>query len=415
MNGAADSLEMTVDGHRMIKDLRELDRLTGGDSGVRRLAWTTGWDRAREWLAGKLDEIGVRHDVDGAGNLWAELPDSAPAPVIATGSHLDAVPAGGWLDGALGTVAALELLRAARESGWNRATLRLVDWADEEGARFGSSTFGSSAAAGLIDLDEVLALRDADRDRLGDVLADRGITPATIRSAGNRLSDLDFLLELHIEQGPVLERGGAALGVPEGAAAVRRLSVMFRGSGGHAGTVPMEERNEAIVAGARLIAAVPQIAREGKGLATCGTVAVQPNVANAIAEEMVVSIDLRAPDDVTVEELTESVRTLADNIAAEAGVMIEAREIWSFPAVRFDRDLRNLLDQVVSRLAPGSPKVMAGALHDAVAMARAGKRTSMLFVRSIGGVSHHRDEDTSEDDLDLAVHALAASVDALAS
>ncbi len=398
----------------MVKDLRDLDRLTGGPDGARRLAWTPGWDQAREWLKERLWEIGARFEIDGAGNLWAGLAGLPDSPIIATGSHLDAVPAGGWLDGALGTAAALELLRAAGESGWRAASLRLVDWADEEGARFGSSTFGSSAAAGLIDLDETLDLRDADGVRLGDVLAGYGITPGTIRSAAGRLPDLDFLLELHIEQGPVLERAGVALGVPGGAAAARRLSVTFRGAGGHAGTVPMEERREAIVPCARLIAAAPGIARDAGGLATCGTVGVEPNVANAIAVTAKVSIDLRASDDATVNELAGSVCALARAAAVEARTDLEINEIWSFPAVRFSPGLREILDDVVSRLSPGSPPVAAGALHDAVAMAQAGTPAAMLFVRSIGGVSHHRDENTTDDDLGLAVRALASSVEAIA-
>lgn len=411
----ASTLEAAVDGARMVADLRQLDRLTGGSAGAQRLAWTPGWDRARLWLCEALDRIGMGFEIDGAGNLWAERPGPPGSPVVAVGSHLDSVPAGGWLDGALGTVAALEVLRAAEASSWRNATIRLVDWADEEGARFGSSTFGSSAVAGLLDLDGVMRLEDAEGNRLQEVLAGYGITAATMGAPSAELSGIDTLLELHIEQGPVLETAGVPLGVPTGAAAARRIAVTFTGKGGHAGTVPMDSRREAVAAGARLILAARSHAVEIGGLATCGTVGLTPNVANALAETAVFTLDLRGEEDGTVDRLEEAVRSSALVIAGEEGVEAEIDRIWSFPAVRFDPAVTRELERVVERLAPGAPRLTAGALHDAVTVASTGVPAAMLFVRSIGGVSHHRDEDTSEADLKLAARALAASVEQVAA
>lgn len=411
----APSLEAAVDGPRMVDDLRQLDRLTGGAAGAQRLAWSPGWDRARLWLCDALDRIGMEFEVDGAGNLWAELPGRPGGPVIAVGSHLDSVPAGGWLDGALGTVAALELLRAAKACSWRKATIRLVDWADEEGARFGSSTFGSSAIAGLLDIDAAMRLEDAEGNRLQEVLAGYGITAATMGAPSPQLSAIDTLLELHIEQGPVLERTGVPLGVPAGAAAVRRIAVTFTGKGGHAGTVPMDSRREAVVAGARLLLAAREHAIGTGGLATCGAAGLSPGVANALVETATFSLDLRAPEDRAVDRLEREVRSSASTIAGEEGVAVEVDEVWSFPAVRFDPTITGLLEQVVDRFAPGAPALTAGALHDAVAVASAGVPAAMLFVRSLGGVSHHRDEDTPDDDLELAVRALAASVERIAA
>lgn len=404
-----------MDGRRVISGLRELDRLTGGPDGARRLAWTPGWDRARLWLCDELDRIGLEFGIDGAGNLWTELPGPPGSPVIAVGSHLDAVPAGGWLDGALGTVAALEIVRAAKSGSWGKATIRMVDWADEEGARFGSSTFGSSAVAGLLELNAVMGLRDAEGNRLQEVLARYGITEESMRAPSPNLAGIDALLELHIEQGPVLDRAGMPLGVPTGAAAARRIGVTFTGAGGHAGTVPMKARREAVSAGARLILAARTHAIETGGLATCGTIGLAPNVTNALAETATFSLDLRAADDPTASRLEEAVRRSALTIAGEEGVEVTIDGIWSFPAVRFDPEVTGVLDRVVERLAPGAPRLTAGALHDAVALASTGVPAAMLFVRSTGGISHHRDEDTPEPDLELAVRALAAAVECVAT
>ena len=189
---------------RVLADLRELARLTGGPDGARRVCWTDEWTTARDLLRARLDELPVTVETDEAGNLWAELPGDGDGFVI-VGSHTDSVPAGGWLDGALGICAALEAVRSQAEDGRPPVTLRLVDWADEEGARFGRSLFGSSACAGTLDPDDVRDLRDRDGERLEDVVNRFGVDLDTARDSHARLDGARAYLELHIEQGPVLE------------------------------------------------------------------------------------------------------------------------------------------------------------------------------------------------------------------
>ncbi|MDR9370896.1 M20/M25/M40 family metallo-hydrolase, partial [Conexibacter sp. JD483] len=244
--------ELRVDGRRMVADLRELAALTSDAGGAQRVAWTPTWLAARAWLRERLAACGVAVEHDAAANGWALLPGHPGTPTLALGSHLDSVPDGGWLDGALGVVAALEVVRSAAEQGWREATLALVDWADEEGARFGHSLLGSSAACGLLDAAAVAELRDADGARFADVAAAHGVAVAAMPEASERLAQVDALLELHIEQGPVLEAAGRALGVPRGAVGVERLRVVFAGQAAHAGTTPLPLRRDAGAAAARL-------------------------------------------------------------------------------------------------------------------------------------------------------------------
>ena len=264
---------MEVDPARVIADLRELDRLTGGPGGARRLCWTDGWVRAREFLRDRLSAIdGVSVDVDEAGNLWATLPGAGretddeksdgPAPggargggsasdgTVAVGSHLDSVPNGGWLDGALGVMAALEVLRVAA-SDPPRHPLTLVDFADEEGARFGRSLFGSAAVAGTLDVSAVESLRDAEGDALRPVLAEHGVDLDRLGAATARREGVIAYLELHIEQGPVLESEGVAVAAVSGTAGLERHRLLFEGQASHAGTTPMAMRRDAALAAAR--------------------------------------------------------------------------------------------------------------------------------------------------------------------
>src|SRR5215216_4431912 len=193
-----------MDADRVLADLRDLARLTGGPDGARRVCWTDEWARAREFLRSRLDELPVELTVDAAGNLWADLPGEQEGFVI-VGSHVDSVPAGGWLDGALGIFAALEALRSHVDDE-RRVGLRFVDWADEEGARFGRSLFGSSACAGTLGVEAVRDLADRDGERLEDVVARYGVDLAKVHESGSQLEGARAYLELHVEQGPMLEQ-----------------------------------------------------------------------------------------------------------------------------------------------------------------------------------------------------------------
>nr|MBA2239660.1 hydantoinase/carbamoylase family amidase [Solirubrobacterales bacterium] len=245
-----------IDSGRVIADLRELDRLTADPSGAMRVCWTESWRRARELLGERLTELGIKPRRDSAGNLWARLEGRSDAPALAVGSHLDSVPGGGWLDGALGVMAGLGALRSWIEAGERPPrTMLLVDWADEEGARFGRSLFGSSAWSGTLDVEAVARLRDADGVGLAEALAENGLELERVLAASRDRPELAGYLELHIEQGPVLESEGLAAAAVCGCAGVERQRLRFAGRASHAGTTPMDSRRDAGLAAAETMLA----------------------------------------------------------------------------------------------------------------------------------------------------------------
>src|SRR6266545_1396449 len=221
---------MPLDPSRTVAELRELQVLTGDAEGAQRVAWTDMWVRAKEWLR---EKVPVEDEVDAAGNQWWTLPGRSEQAVL-IGGHIDSVPNGGWLDGALNVMAGVEVMRRLAEDGEPAATVRLVNWADEEGARFGRSLFGSSAAAGsMTDQDELRTRKDADGNALPDVLAEHGVELDRALEAQGRLGHAAAYLELHIEQGPVLESLDLPLGVVLGTFGVERHQVTFRGQAAH--------------------------------------------------------------------------------------------------------------------------------------------------------------------------------------
>src|SRR5438132_7862679 len=237
---------------RTVAELRELQELTGDDNGAQRVAWTEIWERARQWLREKVVPTGAEEEVDAAGNQWFTLPGASERALL-LGGHIDSVPNGGWLDGCLNVLAAVEVLRRIAEDGEPASTVRLVNWADEEGARFGRSLFGSSAAAGsMADQDELRRLRDRDGIALPDALREHGVDLDSALEARSELEGAAAYLELHIEQGPVLESIGLPLGVVLGTFGVERHQVTFRGQAAHAGSTPMDKRRDALAGVARL-------------------------------------------------------------------------------------------------------------------------------------------------------------------
>ena len=421
---------MEVDPARVIADLRELDRLTGGPGGARRLCWTDGWVQAREFLRDRLSAIdGLSVDVDEAGNLWATLPGTGretddeksdgPAPggargggsardgTVAVGSHLDSVPNGGWLDGALGVMAALEVLRVAA-SDLPRHPLILVDFADEEGARFGRSLFGSAAVAGTLDVTAVESLRDAEGDVLRPVLAEHGVDLDRLGGATSRREGVIAYLELHIEQGPVLESEGVAVAAVSGTAGLERHRLLFEGQASHAGTTPMAMRRDAALAAAETTLVVEEIARRNDGVGTGGVLRLEPGVPTAVAGRAELVVDLRHPEAEPLAGMLEETLAAARRAADERGCSLEVSEVFRIEPIPFDERL-----VAAAREAAGSGRVLAsGALHDAAEMARH-VPVAMIFAPSTGGLSHTKEEDTPEEDLAAAISAfgrLALSV-----
>src|SRR5919107_5061386 len=304
------------DWERPLADLHELRELTGGPDGARRLAWRADWRKAREWLLGKLEPLGVETERDAAGNLWATRAGASDR-VIMVGSHIDAVPHGGWLDGALGACAALEVLRGT-QGETPPATIKLIDWADEEGARFGRSLLGSSAAAGTLEPDAVRELKDNQGVALPDALKENDVDLDTMGEA--ELPEIAAYLELHIEQGPRLEEAGKPAAAVIGCFGVERHAVTFTGKASHAGSTPMNLRRDAFLAAGRFGLAARDSAIEREGVATIGTVTAAPGIPTIINQECEVTLDQRAFKPEQLRDMLADVQAAADRIAEEEGV-----------------------------------------------------------------------------------------------
>jgi allantoate deiminase len=394
-----------VDAARAVAGLREIARLTGNDDGAQRVAWTDTWITARDWLANELAGIdGVTVDRDEAGNTWATAPGDSDRFVI-VGGHLDSVPNGGWLDGTLNVVAGLEVLRALAPEP-RELTLALVDWADEEGARFGRSLLGSSACAGTLDPDAVRGLTDRDGTALPDALAAHGVELDRMKESGKRLEGALAYLELHIEQGPVLEQLDLPLGAVLGTFGVQRHLVRFAGAHAHAGASPMHLRRDAFLAAARSsLAWRDDAAARDDVRATTGIVRVSPGIVTAFNGTCEVSLDQRALDADVLADMLETAKANAARIAEEEGCTVEWEQVWEIEPIPFHPELIDLADAAITEVAGTSRRLPSGPLHDAAEMARR-IPTVMLFVKSLGGVSHTKEEDTPDADLALSVRAL---------
>ena len=394
-----------ADAARAVAGLQELRRLTGDENGAQRVAWTETWIEARQWLRRELEGIeGVTVATDEAGNTWASAPGEHERFVI-VGGHLDSVPDGGWLDGALNVIAGLEVLRALAHDE-RPVGLKLVDWADEEGARFGRSLLGSSACAGTLDPDAVRGLTDRDGWALPDALAAHGVTLERMKDSGARLRGAAAYLELHIEQGPVLERMDLPLGVVLGTFGVQRHMVRFTGAHAHAGATPMDLRRDALLAAARsALAWRDDAARRDDVRATAGVVKVSPGIVTAFNGSCEVSLDQRALDAGVLADMLATARADSERIAAAEGCDVAWEQIWEIEPIPFDAGLIELADAAIREVAGTSHRLPSGPLHDAAEMARV-MPTVMLFVKSLGGVSHTKEEDTPIADLELSVRAL---------
>jgi N-carbamoyl-L-amino-acid hydrolase len=397
-----------LDPGRTVAELRELQELTGDENGAQRVAWTDTWQRAREWLRGKLDGTGAEETIDAAGNQWFTLRgDSERALLI--GGHIDSVPNGGWLDGALNVMAGVEVLRRIAEEGTAPVTVRLVNWADEEGARFGRSLFGSSAAAGsMADQEELRQRKDADGVSLPDAIARFDVDLDTALEARSELENAAAYLELHIEQGPVLEAIDLPLGVVLGTFGVERHQVTFRGQAAHAGSTPMDKRRDALAGAARLELEIREIAKRiGEGaVCTMGGVVTKPGIVTSVVETAECLLDQRNLDAVQLAEMLSNAEAASRRFAEEENIEVEWERIWNIEPILFDERLIELADESITEVAGSSHRLPSGPLHDAAEVARAGVPTVMVFVQSLRGLSHTKLEDTKEEHLQLSVQAL---------
>ena len=325
------------------------------------------------------------------------------------GGHIDSVPNGGWLDGCLNVVAGVEVLRRLAEEGEQPLTVRLVNWADEEGARFGRSLFGSSAAAGSMnDQDELRQRKDAEGVSLPDAIGAYGVDLDRALDARRQLENAAAYLELHIEQGPVLESLDLPLGVVLGTFGVERHLVTWRGQAAHAGSTPMDKRRDALAGAAKLALEIRPIAAQvGAGaVCTSGGVVTKPGIVTSVVETAEQLLDQRHLDADSLAELLRLAKEASERFAEEENIEVEWERIWSIEPILFDAELIELADEAIHEVAGTSHRLPSGPLHDAAEVARAGIPTVMLFVQSLRGLSHTKLEDTKPEHLELAVQAL---------
>jgi len=399
----------------VIADLRDLAARTSDANGAQRVAWGPVWREARRWFDERIGALGLRAEADASGNRWVTLPGKRPETVV-IGGHLDSVPNGGWLDGALGVLTGVEALRRYRDTT-PPVTLTVVDFADEEGARFGRSLLGSSGASATLVPDSVRGLVDRQGTRLPDALAENGVDLDRMPEARRALDARKpcAYLELHIEQGPVLESLGRSTGAVIGTFGVERHVLRFVGQAAHSGSTPIAMRRDAFLAAAETALACREIARrhstpEARVVCTVGTVSVEPSIVTAVPGVCEISLDQRALDPDTLRQMLEDAQAAAAKAAASNDVSIEWRHLWRIEPYRFDARLVGLCEDAVREVTGHAPRLPSGPLHDAVEMARL-MPAVMMFAKSTNGLSHCKEEDTPDADLEATIEAFLRLVD----
>jgi N-carbamoyl-L-amino-acid hydrolase len=400
---------MPLEPENVISNLRELRDLTANATGAQRVAFTPTWLKAREWFGSKLIGLPVERHFDAAGNQWITL-RGASEKALVLGSHLDSVPNGGWLDGCLGVVAGLEVLRylAEKYAGKPPCTVRLVDWADEEGARFGRSLFGSAAFSGTHTIEADRGRTDRDGITLEAALKQVGIDMDRIGDAAAERRNVAAYLELHIEQGPVLENADLPLGVVMGTKGVERYAITFTGQEAHSGSTPMAVRRDALAAAAKLALEIRAIAgKHPDSVCTMGSVKTYPGIVTAVVGRCEATLDQRDLDAGILANMFAEAQAASRRFAAEERCEVEWSRIYSIEPIPFHSDLIALCEEAILETTPETRRLPSGPLHDASEVCRSGIPTVMMFVQSLKGISHNKIEDTRTEHLELAVKAFA--------
>jgi len=392
---------------RTIEELKELRRLTGDENGAQRVAFTPTWLKAREFLKQRFEGLPVETHIDAAGNFWATLRGEKKQELL-MGGHIDSVPNGGWLDGCLNVLAGVEVLRRiyAETKGKPPVTVRVVDWADEEGARFGKSLFGSSACSGNLDMNEARALTDKEGIRLPDALKQVGIDFERVKESRQELKNAAAYLELHIEQGPVLLDLNLPLGAVLGTCGVERHAITFRGQAAHSGSTPMNRRKDAFLAAARMGPEIYKIAeRNAPGVCTIGSCTTKPGIVTSVVEECRITLDQRHLDAKQLARMHAEAQVASERFAKEGGCTVSWDRIWHIAPAPFHPELIQFCDDAIRETCGKSHRLPSGPLHDAAEVCMAGVPTVMMFVQSLHGISHNKIEDTKEEHLAMCVEA----------
>jgi hydantoinase/carbamoylase family amidase len=395
-----------INPRRTVDDLKELRGLTEDENGAQRVAFTPVWSRARDWLRAKLEPLPVEIHADAAGNVWATLRGESDLSLL-IGGHIDSVPNGGWLDGVLNLLAGVEILRRinAQYRGKPPVTVRLVNWADEEGARFGKSLFGSSACSGNLNIDEARNLIDRDGIRLPDALKIVDIDLERALESRDELKNAAAYIELHIEQGPVLLEMNLPLGAVLGTVGAERHAITFYGQAAHSGSTPMKVRKDAFLGAAKMSPEIYQIAQKYDGVCTIGSCTTKPGIVTSVVEECRITLDQRHIDAVALSHMLEEAKRAGKKFSEEGRVTVEWEPLFQIEPILFDKELIELCAEAIKETTGKVHRLPSGPLHDAAEVARAGVPTVMMFVQSLRGISHNKIEDTKEEHIELSVIA----------
>jgi len=403
---------LRLDGNRLVARLAALARIGDtGDGGVCRLALSEADARGRAWLADTMAELGLAVGTDAIGNMFGTLPGREAIAPVMLGSHIDTVATGGRYDGALGVLAGLEVAATLREAGHvPRRPITVAAFTNEEGARFQPDMMGSCVYAGVLPLADALAARDADGISVAEALA--GIAAAGPPSDATERPHA--YLELHIEQGPVLDRDGGVVAAVTGVQAIRWFEVTIEGESNHAGTTPIQYRRDAGLVAALLAVEARAVADAIDGqVATVGRIVLDPGQINVVARRAVVSLDIRNPSERLLDEAEQRLRAFLADAAAQHSVAVSVAALARFPAVAFDPGAIAAIEDAARRLGHDPRRMVSGAGHDAQIMAGICP-SGMIFVPSIDGLSHNPAEMTRPEHLVAGAQVLLQAALALA-
>lgn len=410
---------MTASFHEMWEELRPIGR-SSSSGGYRRYAWTGADTDCRAWFRAQAEARGLAYELDRNGNQWAWLgaagyQDVDPGDAVVTGSHLDSVPDGGAFDGPLGVVSSFAALDELRRRGAEfTKPLAIVNFGDEEGARFGLACVGSRLAAGALTTEAAHLLRDGDGITLPQAMERAGYDPEAIGPDPERLARIGAFVELHVEQGRALDLSGDPVGIASAIWPHGRWRFDFHGEANHAGTTRLDDRRDPMLSYAATVLAAREQARLAGALATFGKISVEPNGVNAIPSLVRGWLDSRAPDQDTLDTVITGIEQAAAERAARDGVgLTVVRESFT-PVVEFQHALRDELSAILAKTGERTVPVLGtGAGHDAGILSGT-VPTAMLFVRNPTGVSHSPAEEAGEDDCAAGVTALADVLEGLA-
>ncbi len=398
----------------LLRDLSAMGKDPRG--GTSRIAFSKDDQEGREWVMGKMEEAGLEVRVDAAANIFGRRPGrDAEAPAIVFGSHIDTVPMGGNFDGCLGSLGALEVLMTLQDKDIvTLHPLEMAIWSDEEGAHFGMGFFGSRAATFGIEPSE-LEITDGEGTTQAEWLRRYGQDPNRIEEARLDREKIVAYLELHIEQGPLLFRKGLQIGVVEGIVGISRYEVSIRGSANHAGTTPMEERRDALIAAAKLTLAVREevMAMPGRQVGNVGFVKAIPGAPNVVPGRVDMPIELRDLDQAVIDDMRERIGRRSEAIAKEGNVSVNIQDTWTEAPVPTDTTVRDVIAKAAGSSGFSTVRMPSGAGHDAQLLARFGIPSGMIFVPSKDGVSHSPREWTDWEDCARGVETLYQAIRAL--